>query len=111
MSVRTDRTQTFSDGDLVEQTVDNGDGTGERTTYKPDGTIKTTEQLTGLYVEPPEVKVEKNIREAVEAALASNDTYLGISSPTNAMNAAQIKSLTRQMNGLIRLAVDRYDTN
>mgnify|MGYP003391382471 CR=1 FL=1 len=37
-------------GNIVEQTVDNGDGTGTRTTYHPDGTIDTTEQLTGLPV-------------------------------------------------------------
>mgnify|MGYP006783639195 CR=1 FL=1 len=36
------------------QTVDNGDGTGTRTTYHPDGTIDTTEQLTGLPVPEPE---------------------------------------------------------
>ena len=39
------------DGDrLVEQIVDNGDGTGTRTTYDADGTVDTVEQLTGLPV-------------------------------------------------------------
>ena len=42
------------DGDrLVEQTVDNGDGTGTRTTFLPDGTVDTVEQLTGLPIPPP----------------------------------------------------------
>lgn len=45
---------TFSDGRLVEQTVDNGDGTGTRTTYLPDGTIDTVEQLSGLPIPEPE---------------------------------------------------------
>ena len=35
---------------LVEQTVDNGDGTGTRTTFDADGNVTSTEQLTGLPV-------------------------------------------------------------
>ena len=46
-------TSTFADGVLIEQTVDNGDGTGTRTTFHPDGTVDTTEQLTGLPIPPP----------------------------------------------------------
>ena len=47
--------QHFSNGVLIEQTVDNGDGTGTRTTFHPDGTVDTVEQLTGLPIpEPPE---------------------------------------------------------
>jgi len=44
---------TFANGILVEQTVDNLDGTGTRTTYLPDGTVDTVEQLTGLPIPPP----------------------------------------------------------
>jgi type IV secretory pathway ATPase VirB11/archaellum biosynthesis ATPase len=44
---------TFTDGRLVEQTVDNGDGTGTRTTFHADGTVDTVEQLTGLPIPPP----------------------------------------------------------
>ena len=33
--------------------VDNGDGTGTRTTFLPDGTVDTVEQLTGLPIPPP----------------------------------------------------------
>ena len=35
-------------GNVVEQTVDNGDGTGTRTRYHADGTVDTVTQLTGL---------------------------------------------------------------
>ena len=35
---------------LVEQTVDNGDGTGVRTVYDADGNVTSVEQLTGLPV-------------------------------------------------------------
>ena len=46
-------TSTFADGVLIEQTVDSGDGTGTRTTFHPDGTVDTVEQLTGLPIPPP----------------------------------------------------------
>ena len=40
-------------GNVVERIVDNGDGTGTRTTFHPDGTVDTVEQLTGLPIPPP----------------------------------------------------------
>ena len=43
----------FVNGAIVEQTVDNGDGTGTRTTFHADGTVDTVEQLTGLPIPPP----------------------------------------------------------
>ena len=46
-------TSTFADGVLIEQTVDNGEVTGTRTTFHPDGTVDTVEQLTGLPIPPP----------------------------------------------------------
>ena len=45
--------QHFSNGILIEQTVDNGDGTGTRTTYDADGNVTSVEQLTGLPIPPP----------------------------------------------------------
>ena len=42
-----------SNGNIVETFVDNGDGTGTRTTFHPDGTVDTVEQLTGLPIPPP----------------------------------------------------------
>ena len=42
-------------GNIVEQTVDHGDGTGTRTTFDADGNVTSTEQLTGLPIPvPPE---------------------------------------------------------
>ena len=40
-------------GNIVAQTVDNGDGTGTRTTYDADGNVTSVEQLTGLPIPPP----------------------------------------------------------
>lgn len=45
---------TFDAGRLVERTIDHGDGTGTRTTYRPDGTVDTVEHLTGLPIIEPE---------------------------------------------------------
>ena len=46
---------TFQNGILIAQTVDNGDGTGTRTTYDADGNVTSVEQLTGLPIPvPPE---------------------------------------------------------
>ncbi len=44
----------FVNGAIVEQTVDNGDGTGTRTTFDADGTVDTVEQLTGLPIPEPD---------------------------------------------------------
>ena len=48
-----DRVHHDVDGNVVERIVDNGDGTGTRTTYHADGTVDTVEQLTGLPIPPP----------------------------------------------------------
>ena len=53
MMIPTSDAMVFADGVLVEQTVDNGDGTGTRTTFHPDGAVDTVEQLTGLPIPPP----------------------------------------------------------
>lgn len=53
---------------------------------------------------------ESTIRQRADSALATNTTFLGIASPTNAQIAAQVKALTRQNNGLIRLALRRFDS-
>lgn len=48
----------FRDGRLVSEIIDHGDGTGTRTTYHPDGTVDTVEQLTGLPYEPRPLPVD-----------------------------------------------------
>lgn len=64
----------WGDGDvLLSTTIDNGDGTGVRTTYDADGTINTVEQLTGLPIPPPD-QVTADVDAA--AALAAMSTAL-----------------------------------
>ncbi len=41
-------TSEYFNGVLAAEIIDHGDGTGTRTTYRPDGTVDTVEHLTGL---------------------------------------------------------------
>lgn len=52
---------------------------------------------------------ESTIRDRAGQALAANLTFLAAASPTNAQVVAQVKALTRQNNGLIRLVLNRFD--
>lgn len=55
---------------VVEQVVDNGDGTGTRTVYDSDGNVTSTEQLTGLPIPvAPEPTADEKLSSLV-AALA-----------------------------------------
>ena len=66
-----------TDGRIVEQTVDNGDGTGTRTTFHPDGTVDTVEQLTGLPIPPPpEPDPVEALQAQVQAQQATIDALL-----------------------------------
>lgn len=42
---------------------------------------------------------------AAAQAIADNDAFIAIASPSNAQNAAQIKALTRQVNRLIKRTI------
>lgn len=68
----------FTDGKLVEQTVDNGDGTGTRTTYTPEGEVESVEQLTGLPI-PPDAEPEPDADRLIvaeEARRAAFDAFM-----------------------------------
>lgn len=52
---------------------------------------------------------QRTIRTAAANALATNRTYIGTASPTAAVTTAQVKALSRQMNGLIRLTLGQLD--
>ncbi len=59
----------FGDNDnIVEQTVDNGDGTGTRTTFDADGNVTSVEQLTGL---PIPVEPEPTAEERLATLIAA----------------------------------------
>lgn len=52
---------------------------------------------------------ESTIRQQAGDAIAANKAFLAIASPTNAQTLAQVKALTRQQNGLIRLGIQSFD--
>jgi hypothetical protein len=52
---------------------------------------------------------KETIQSQAATALATNTTFLALASPTNAQLAAQVKALTRQSQGLIRLALNRLE--
>lgn len=49
------------------------------------------------------------IRTQATQALTDNKTYVAIASPSNAQVAAQVKALSRQVNGLLRLTLGQLD--
>lgn len=50
------------------------------------------------------------LQQRAQAALTNNVTYLAIPSPTNAQAVTQVSALTRQVDGIIRLLLNQFDT-
>lgn len=57
------------DGRIIEQTVDNGDGTGTRTRYDETGKPVETVEVKDLPVEPVKAKTRRTLEEATTALL------------------------------------------
>lgn len=53
---------------------------------------------------------ESTLRAQAKAAYAGNKTFLDLQSPTNVQVLAQVKFLTRQMQGMIRLVNQEFDS-
>lgn len=53
---------------------------------------------------------QQTILQQAAAALDSNATFLALTAPTAAQNAGQVRALTRQVNGLIRLTLRKLDS-
>lgn len=64
------RSETWTDGRLVELVVDNLDGTGTRTVYDAGGNVTSTEQLTGLPIPTPPTPTADEKLASLVAALA-----------------------------------------
>lgn len=57
----------------------------------------------------PAIANQRSIEDAARAALANNRTFLANTSPTAAATTAQVKALTRQNNGIIRLLLNELN--
>lgn len=101
----------FRNGRIVEQTIDNGDGTGTRTTYDANGQPVSTGAVTGLPVEPPAEKNRRTIEQRLTDDLAAMQAIIGTpnaSLDTAAMRQA-VKAQARALRRLIRHALAPYD--
>lgn len=73
----------------------------------------TAEENTAADAEAAALAIDTNrsgITTKAVNALAANDTYQAIASPSNAQVVAQVDLLTRECSGLIRLLLNRLDT-
>lgn len=57
----------------------------------------------------PETTNRVTLDQQARQALAANRSYVNIATPTAAQTTAQVKALTRQQNGLIRLLLGMLD--
>lgn len=62
----------------------------------------------GTFLLPP-IPNSTLIERKLDAAIDSNLAYLALTQPTNAQTVAQVVSLTRQVNGILRLLRNRLD--
>ena len=115
---------TDAQGRLVSITADNVAKT-EVVTEVATGTVLSTRSIAaelaadaafhaaGLLREQADAALatnEKTLRDKATTALTANATYLALASPSTAQNTAQIKSLTRQVNAVIRLVNNALDS-
>jgi hypothetical protein len=88
------------------------------TEYGPDGTVVLSrpfnqaemDRLAAELAARAQDDNRSTIRTKAMQALQANQNYLALTSPTNAQVAAQVKLLTREVSGLIRLVLDQVDT-
>lgn len=59
------------------------------------------------FIDKTSTIVEENLRNRIAIAFENNRTFLQITSPSLVQNTAQIKSLTKQVQAILRLVVDR----
>lgn len=57
----------------------------------------------------PTVTNQQTLQQQALTALVNNRTYTGLASPSTAQTTAQVKALSQQMNGVIRLALGQLD--
>jgi hypothetical protein len=74
-------------------------------TFDGKGNLLDTQTVT---IPDSQVNAE-TLRSRAQAALSANATYLALAAPSTAQNTAQVKTLTKECNALIRLALGLLD--
>lgn len=85
MAIRTQVVERWEDGVLIESVV---------VSYESASTFDNQETL----------------HSRARSAIVANRDFLALASPSNLQNAAQVRSLTQQMNALIRLTLGQLDS-
>jgi hypothetical protein len=80
-------------------------GTGGHDPSKPNANVVAQSQAPV----PVEVENSRAILDKARAAIAVNAAYLALPNPTTAQNLAQIRRLTRECNGLIRVLLSAFE--
>lgn len=76
---------------------------------KADADQRAAAEVQRQQVEQSARTNRQTIVDAAQAALASNKTYANLANPTAAQTTAQVKALSRQQNGTIRLLLGLLD--
>ena len=98
-------------GRIIEQIIDNGDGTGTRTTFDANGQPVETTPVTGLPIEPPAEKNRRTVEQRLTDDLAAMQAVLD--TPNQSLDTAAlrkaVKDQARALRRLIRHALAAYD--
>ena len=92
-------------GGKIERRRTGPDGKVERRDANEEESASYREWLAGEIKD----RNERTITDRMDAALTQNKTYLGLATTTAAQDKAQIKALTKQVNGLLRLVGRKLD--
>jgi hypothetical protein len=84
--------------------------TTEVTCYESGVTNAALQSAVDAHVAVDEDANRATLEQRAANALAANNAFLALASPTNAQTLAQVKVLTRECSGLIRLALGLLDT-
>jgi hypothetical protein len=96
-------------GDSDAGTVTSWDANGVHTGVRP-LTAEEIARFNEAIANQTLNDAKKTVAERAAAALTANAAFLAIASPTNAQTLAQVKALTRECSGLIRMALNEFDT-
>jgi expansin (peptidoglycan-binding protein) len=84
-------------------------GTTTVTCHDPAVTQAALQAAINAHVAIDEQANRATLEQQAATALTGNRDFLALASPTNAQVVAQVKALTRQNNGVIRLILGRLD--